>query len=90
MRRKEVGVNSEKHVASDVRFALNSSLCADTMTTGHNPLRSVKGIDKLTSRRGPTLPDTARFSPYLDGRAHSDAILNSALHEIPTFLQVNS
>ena len=51
---------------------------------------ALKGIDKLTSRRGPTLPDTARFSPYLDGRAHSDAILSSASHEIPTFLHVNS
>ncbi len=33
------------------------------------------GIDKLTSSSGPTLPNAARFAPYLDRSAHTLLIL---------------
>ena len=41
---------------------------------------SFAGIDKLTSRRRPTLPDTAHFTQYLDGSAHTDTFLSCASH----------
>ncbi len=41
----------------------------------------IGGIDKLTSSSGPTLPNAARFAPYLDRSAHT--LLNLELWIAP-------
>ncbi len=39
-----------------------------------------KHIDKLTRRRGPTLPNTARIAPLVDSSTHSDTVLSYRPH----------
>ena len=41
---------------------------------------AVNGIDKLTRRRGPTLPNTARIAPLVGSSTHSDTVLSYTPH----------
>ena len=42
--------------------------------------RLLTGIDKLTRRPGPTLPNTVRIAPLVDSNTHSDTVLSYTPH----------
>ena len=48
------------------------------------------GTDKLTRRRGPTLPRIAHTAAYFDDNAHSNIVSSCLSHPIPTFQRQKS